>query len=77
MGQRRDRLDKRQANATTTRRENSARKDAARDRGDQTMIEILKNHDWPYTPAVMDWLGRKLDKKPRRITPEDVKTLLK
>jgi len=75
MGHRRERLDKRQANQTTTRRVNSVQKDAQRDRRDQTMLEIIRRQDWPYTSDVMNWLSQKLDKKASRITPEDVKTL--
>ncbi|MFC1782250.1 hypothetical protein ACFL02_01525 [Planctomycetota bacterium] len=77
MGGRRDRIDKRNAAATSTRRKNSARKTAERTRREESMLAILKQGQFPYTPGVMSWLSERLDKKASRITPADVKALLK
>ena len=40
------------------------------------MIEKVKAGNLPYSPAVMSWLSRKLDKKASKITPDDVPPLL-
>ena len=40
------------------------------------MQAIVKQGALPYTPEVMCWLCRKLDKPATRITPEDVKAVL-
>ena len=76
MGTRRDRLDNRIANATATRRQNSPIKTRERGRREDNMLALIKRSEPPYTPAVMSWLSRKLDKPAKRITPEDVKTLV-
>ena len=67
---RRDRMD-----AAETRVVNSGRKSRERARRDKRMGEALRAGSLPYSPAVMSWLSRKLDKNARRITPEDVKAL--
>ena len=77
MGTRRDRLDKRIAAAIAMRRKNSARKTAERTRRELSMLSILKQGQFPYTPGVMSWLSERLGKKATRITPADVKALLK
>ena len=76
MGQRRDRLNKRQANAIKTRRKKSMVKTAERGRRESAILAILKEGELPYTPGVMSWLSERLDKKASRITKADVKTLL-
>lgn len=76
MGQRRDRLDKRMANQTATRRVNSVIKQKERARREEDIITILGNGELPYTPGIMSWLSVKLDKKSSRITSDDVKALL-
>jgi len=77
MGQRRDRLNKRQARATVTRQENSLKKLKERNRRDEQMRAILKKGTFPYTPAVMSWASKQLGIKSSRITAKDVKALLK
>ncbi len=77
MGDRRDRIDKRNAAATATRHKNSARKTAERTRREVSMLAILKQGQFPYTPGVMSWLSERLGKKATRITEADVKALLK
>ena len=69
---RRDRVD-----AAETRVVNSGRKASERARRDKRMSQILRAGSLPYSPAVMSWLSRKLDKKASRITPEDIKALQK
>jgi hypothetical protein len=76
MGQRRDRLDKRQAQAIAGRRKNSLKKTKERSRRDKQMLEIIKNGKFPYTAGVMGWIGQQLDKKPSQIVADDIKSLL-
>ena len=76
MGTRRDRLDNRLAKATKTRRQNSPIKTRERNRRSATMIGLIKRSTPPYTPAVMSWLSRELDKPAKKITPEDIKTVV-
>ena len=45
-------------------------------RRDARMVDKIKAGSLPYTPAVMSWLSRKLDKKASRITPQDVQSVL-
>ena len=40
------------------------------------MLTLLKDNKPPYTPAVMSWLSRKLDKPAGKITPKEIKALL-
>ncbi|MBN2212492.1 MAG: hypothetical protein JW709_13930 [Sedimentisphaerales bacterium] len=77
MGRRRDRLDGRLERATAVRQENSTRKACERNRRDAQMIELMKTHSFPYTPAVMSWLSVKLGKRASRITPKDISALIK
>lgn len=65
-----------QIDALAAQARNGDRKRKERTRRDARMIENLKADSLPYSPAVMSWLSRKLDKKARRITPQDVNTLL-
>ena len=76
MGARRDRLDGRIAKATATRRQNSPIKTRERARREAKMLTLLKDNKPPYTPAVMSWLSRKLDKPAGKITPKEIKALL-
>ena len=68
---RRDRQD-----AAETKVVNRVVKDSERKRRDARMVEKLKARSLPYTPAVMSWLSRKLDKPSSKITPQDVQTLM-
>ena len=76
MGTRRDRLDNRLAKATKTRRQNSPIKTRERSRRAATIIGLIKRSKPPYTPAVMSWLSRELAKPAKKITPEEIKTLI-
>ena len=61
--------------ATALRNRN--RKDPERARRDARMVQKLRAGKLPYTPTVMSWLSAKLEKKASRITPDDVKALLR
>ena len=76
MGARRDRLDGRRTKATATRRQNSPVKTRERARREAKLLAFVKANKPPYTPAVMSWLSRKLDKPSGKITPKDIKALL-
>ncbi len=47
-----------------------------RERRDARMLGELKSGRLPYSPAVMSWLSRKVNKPAHKITPEDVRGLL-
>ena len=53
----------------------AAKKIAERTRRDARITAVVKAGSPPYTPDVMSWLSRKLDKPSRKITAEDVKSL--
>ena len=72
MGQRRDRFDARLANQTSTRRENSLKKDRERVRKNELNIKLIKEGSFPYTPALMSWLSAEMGKKSSQITEADV-----
>ena len=68
---RRDRTD-----AAATYIRNRVRKQHERSSRDTRMLEKIKGGDLPYSPVVMSWLSRQLDKPSTKITPADIKTLL-
>ncbi len=72
MGHRRDRLDTRQKDAAAQKQVNAVRKQAERIRRDARMMDVIKTGRLPYTPDVMSWLSRKLDKPSSRITAADI-----
>lgn len=53
----------------------AARKDKEAARRDARMMDVVKAGAPPYTPDVMSWLSRKLEKPSRKITAEDVSKL--
>lgn len=67
---------RRRSDAIQTRAENRVLKDAERIRRDARMQAKIKTGTLPYTPPVMSWLSRTLNKPASRITPQDVKQLL-
>lgn len=69
------RLATRQSDAIATKLVNRARKEKERSRRDARMIAKLKSCSPPYAASVMSWLSGKLDKKARRITADDIKSL--
>ena len=66
---------RRREDACTTKARNKTVKSDERERRDARMMEKVQAGSLPYTPIVMSWLSRKLDKRAIRITPEDVKSL--
>lgn len=66
---------RRRSDAATTRLQNRVLKDAERARRDARMTQKVREGALPYTPAVMSWLSRTLEKKASRITVQDVKSL--
>lgn len=67
---------RRRTDAFDTKARNRVVKQKECDRRDARMIKKISEGGPPYTPAVMSWLSRKLDKAAVRITSEDVKTLV-
>ncbi len=65
-----------QENARTTKAENWIVKGKERARRDARMAAKLAAGSLPYTPVVMSWLSRKLDKQSSLITQQEVQTLL-
>ena len=62
--------------AIETKAKNHVFKARERVRRSAQMLATVKSGTLPYAPQVMSWLSRELDKPARKITPEDVKTLL-
>jgi hypothetical protein len=62
--------------AIETKARNVVYKTKERDRRDRRMLATVTAGRPPYSPAVMSWLSRQLDKPATRITSEDVKSLL-
>ena len=65
-----------QMDALHTKVRNRIFKDRERARRDARMVDAVRAGKLPYSPSVMSWLSRKLDKASTRITSADVKTLL-
>ena len=62
--------------AIETMAKNRVFKVRERKRRTDRMLATVKAGKLPYAPTVMSWLSRELEKPARKITPEDVKTLL-
>ena len=69
------RLGRRITDARNRKQVNAIRKHKEMDRRDARMMAAAKAGSLPYTPDVMSWLSRKLDKPSSRITPDDVASL--
>ncbi len=76
MGARRIRREQRRYDMALSRRTNSPRKVAERERRDARMIDTVKKGKLPYTPPVMSWLSIQLDKPSRLITQQDIDKLV-
>jgi len=63
--------------AIETKATNHVFKARERVRRSVRMLATVKSGTLPYAPQVMSWLSRELDKPARKITPEDIKTLLR
>lgn len=66
----------RKTDAIATKASNGVTKSKERARRDARMISKLKAGAPPYTPPVMSWLSRQLDKPSNKITPKEIKSLL-
>jgi hypothetical protein len=62
--------------AIETMAKNRVFKARERERRTGRMLATVKAGRLPYAPTVMSWLSRELEKPAKKITPEDVKTLL-
>jgi hypothetical protein len=67
----------RQIDQKKTRERNSPENVKEVARRDARYLARVRAGSHPYTPAVMSWLSRRLDKPASRITPTDVKNLLR
>ena len=70
------RFEYRMADAAATRAVNKTKKIPERRRRDARMLAKVQAGELPYTPDVMSWLSRKLGKPSRKITPQDVQSLV-
>ncbi|HNO79387.1 MAG TPA: hypothetical protein PKN33_15155 [Phycisphaerae bacterium] len=65
----------RMQDAAETKARNNIVKTKENARRDARMMETVKSGSLPYTPAVMSWLSRKLDKPSSKLTQEDIAKL--
>ena len=75
MGLRSDRFRIRNLDAVKAKATNKVSKTAERVRRDARMMAKVNGGSLPYTPDVMSWLSRKLDKPSTKVTEADIKTL--
>lgn len=69
------RLHRRRMDAIETKQHNTIHKHKERARRDARMLGIVREGSLPYTPDVMSWLSRQLDKPAGKITAEDLARL--
>lgn len=67
----------RSSDARKTKAANRLVKDRERIRRAARMVAKIKASGPPYSPAVMSWLSRRLEKPATRITPADIQRVLK
>jgi hypothetical protein len=77
MGARRIRREQRQVDMAESKHRNGILKAKERQRRDARMKELLKKGKLPYTPPVLSWLSKQLNKPGRLITQAEVNRLLK
>ncbi len=65
----------RQQDAAETKARNVIVKTKEKSRRDARMMETVKSGSLPYTPAVMSWISRKLDKPSSKLTQDDIAKL--
>lgn len=65
-----------QVDAIETKAHNRVFKDRERARRDARMVDAVRAGKLPYSPTVMSWLSRQLDKPSTKITSADVKSIL-
>ena len=66
----------RQQDAIATKASNRKRKIPEVARRDARMLARLKEDKLPYTPEVLSWLSRKLEKPATKIVEADIQKLL-
>lgn len=77
MGARRIRREQRRSDMAESRLRNGILKVKENQRRDDRMLAVVKKGKLPFTPPVMSWLSRKVNKPSRLITPADVEKLVK
>jgi hypothetical protein len=77
MGARRIRREQRQIDMADSRLRNGILKVKEHARRDARMLEVVKKGKLPFTPPVMSWLSRQIDKPSRLITQADIDKLVK
>jgi len=65
----------RQQDAAETKARNNIVKTKERTRRDARMMEAIKSGSLPFTPVVMSWISRKLDKPASKVTQDDITKL--
>ena len=65
----------RQEDAAATKARNIVVKTKERTRREARMLAVIEAGSLPYTPNVMSWISRKLDKPASKITQEDLAAL--
>ena len=76
MGRRSEGKRQRREDAQGASVRNRVVKAKERARRNTRMMETIRKDDPPYSPTVMSWLSRSLNKKASKITADDVKTLI-
>ena len=59
-----------------TRAVNSVRKTKERARRRARILEVLRSGRGPFSPTVMSWLSRELDKPASKISAEDIRAFV-
>jgi hypothetical protein len=77
MGARRIRRNQRRFDMAESRTVNGHLKTRERARRESRMLGLLKAGKFPYTPSLMSWVSRELDKPTSKITAADVGKLVK
>ncbi len=65
------------ADQKVSRRENGHLKRKERARRELRLAELIKKGKYPYTPTVMSWLSKKLNKPTRQITEAEAQAAVK
>jgi hypothetical protein len=77
MGARRIRREQRRVDMAESRLRNGVLKVKERARRDARMLAVVKKGKLPFTPPVMSWLSRQVDKPSRLITQADIDKFVK
>jgi hypothetical protein len=77
MGARRIRREQRQVDMAESKHRNGILKAKERERRDARMKLLVKKGKLPFTPPVLSWLSKQLDKPGRLITQAEVDRLVK